>query len=181
MHDRLPPELRDLLNRLEPGLYTASARIEGLPEHDLLSDALRDALGRSSRATYRDLVDRYLETVNAPLVLQASDAFQLNQHALRALHRLAEHVPVLILNRGHLPTDHRDLTRELAEIPGAHVDAVFDHGDTVTLVRDPQTLLRALATAGIALMILRATTDNTADFWVLTTLGLAGLAASKLG
>ncbi len=181
MLDRLPPELRELLDRLEPGLYTASARVEGLPEHDLLSDALRDALGRSSRATYRDLVDRYLRTVGAPFVLQASDAFQVNQHALRALQRLAEHVPVLVLNRGHLPTDHRDLTRELAGIPGVHVDAVLDDGDTVTLVHDPKTLLRALAAAGIALMILRATTDSTADFWTLTALGLAGIAASKLG
>ncbi|WP_456481269.1 hypothetical protein [Methanopyrus sp.] len=178
----LPGEIERIVEGLPPGAYVANARIEGVPEYDLLSDALRDALGRSSTSTYRTLVDRYLEEVNAPLVFQASDHFQLNHHARRALERLAGGVPVLVLNRGYLPAvEYEDLTNELAGTGSAEVEAVFDDGRTITLVEDPSQLLRALAVAGIGLLILRTTVDESVDFWALTALGLAGIALSKLG
>ncbi|WP_157666155.1 hypothetical protein [Methanopyrus sp. KOL6] len=168
--------------KLKPGVYVANARIDGVPEYDLLSDVLRDALGLSSASTYRVLVDRYLDEVGAPLVFQASDHFQLNRYARRAIERLADGVPVLVFNRGYLPAvECEDITGEFVEGESVEVGAVFDDGSTVTLVEDPSRLLKAVAVAGIGLLILRTMVDESVDFWVLTALGLFGLAVSKLG
>jgi len=184
----LPPELEELARTLDPGVYVANVRVEGVPEYDLLSDALRDALGGSTATSYSRLIDAYLrEYEGEPLVFQASDEFSVNRPLQRALRQLSRRVVVIILNRGRLSgVEYEDLTPELIDLglarrPEARVDAVYQPGETLTLVSDARDLLRGLAVAGITLLIVRTTVEGAADFWTLTALGLAGLALSKLG
>jgi len=179
----LPPELERVLRALPPGVYVANVRIEGVPEYDILSDALRDATG--SRATsYARLVDAYhRELGDTPLVFHAGEEFRCTRAVRRALQRLARRTQVLILGRSRLADlDCTDLTRDLRRLDCGQVtdEPVLQPGTTHTLLPDTREVLQGVAVAGLTLLLARALVTGTTDFWTLTALGLAGLMIGKL-